>query len=59
MSNEEDDHLEKLSELEDHPLKNSLETNLNDLFQNEKELNVGKHLFETPLSVWAAKFHPI
>ena len=42
VSNKEDDHLGKLNELKDHSLKNPLETNLNDLFQNEEKLNVGK-----------------
>ena len=45
VSSVEDDHLGKLNELEDLSLKDPLETDLNDLFQNEEDLNDGNQTF--------------
>ena len=48
VSSVEDDHLGKLNELKDHSLKDPLETNLNDLFQNDEKLNVGNQTSRNP-----------
>ena len=48
MSIVENDHLGKLNELKDYSLKDPLETNLNDLFQNDEELNVGNQTSGNP-----------